>query len=122
MVRAGVIVKARKDTHLEARNAHINMTTRRVIKRGGLNSLDVLVPVGHRNRRQTLLGLDRPGDIVVGDVEIRRDVRRLEGLHAELGLALLLLRDRDGVGRRLSVHGCESSVGHLDRCVGGDGK
>jgi len=32
--------------------------------------LDVLVPVGHRDRRQTLLGLDRPGDIVVRDVEI----------------------------------------------------
>jgi hypothetical protein len=32
------------------------------------------------------------------------------------------LRDRDGVGRRLSVHGCESSVGHLDRCIGGDGR
>lgn len=86
------------------------------------NLLDVLVPVSHRNRRQTLLGLDRPGDIVVGDVKIRRDVRRLEGLYAELGLALLLLRDRDGVGRRLSVHGCESSVGHLDRCIGGNGR
>lgn len=80
------------------------------------------MPVGHRDRRQTLLGLNRPGDIVVRDVEIRRDVRRLKRLYAELGLALLLLRDRDGVGRRLSVHGCESSVGHLDRCVGGDGK
>ena len=79
------------------------------------DSLDVLVPVGHGDWGQSLLGLERPRDIVVGNVEIRGDVRGLEGLDAELGLALLLFRDRNGVGRRLSVHGCESSVGHLDR-------
>jgi hypothetical protein len=79
------------------------------------NILNVLVQVLQGNGRQPLLGLQHVSDIVLRDVQVRRDIRWLELLDSELGLALLRLGNGDRVGRGRTVEGGEGSVGHLEQ-------
>jgi len=77
------------------------------------NPLNVLEQVAPSNRRQSLLSLNRAGDVVVRNINVGRDIGRVERLDTELGLALVLLCDRNRVGGRLSVHGSKGGVGHV---------
>lgn len=78
-----------------------------------LDSLNVLEQVAPSNRRQSLLSLNRSGDVVVRDINVGRDIGRVERLDTKLGLALVLLCDRNRVGRRLSVHSSKGGIGHV---------
>lgn len=116
MAKAGVTVKARKETHLkELRFISTSSTTSKQEAQLGKkpDSLNVLEQVAPSNRRQSLLSLNRAGDVVVRNINVGRDIGRVERLDTELGLALVLLCDRNRVGGRLSVHGSKGGVGHV---------
>jgi hypothetical protein len=109
--------QSRGDSQSEERNPSERGRSLRIMqtRRGREeNILNVLVQVLQGNGRQPLLSLEHVSNIVLRDVQVRRDIRRLELLDSELGLALLRLGNGDRVGRGRTVEGGEGSVGHLE--------